>query len=318
MTTSLASFARGLLSEHASSDLDVLEKLAGKNVSGLHFFETLDEAKRAIQPEYPLFMLPVGDLHGDAIGLHLRPEDVEMGRTAVLCITEVGNIEVGGSIADTIRVRLAATEARNTEVFQQGLQTVSAALGADFYVPGRLGDLTSANADSVAGAHWPSAMYFVTEAIGRPAERKREIYEEGLEKVPGMLFLRAALAELDDAVGRTDSAAGHAAAGLDCYHHTAYTKDLAKFYALASKLLASAPSAFTPKHREQLTRRSDKERLLLITETFQAGDIARSAKLLCDLANDLGFYNQDPMPMMFRKQFERLGWNWALELLSLR
>ena len=57
---------------------------------------------------------------------------------------------------------------------------------------------------------------------------------------------------------------------------------------------------------------------MLVAETMHAGDFAWAAKLLCDLGDHFSFYNEEPMPTLFRKQFEKLGWTWALALLDQR
>lgn len=301
-----------------------LDRLAGLTICDTLFFPKLEACAEAYEPWMPIYYLPIGDLDGQSLAIHLRPYDRESQRLAFLrAADESSLVEVAESpralvLGALIRCEGWVNEEGELSDFDRGIETANSVFGTNFYKRGARGEFGSDESDRVLAAEvGPSAEYLLGEHLmADDSATGLRFLEQGISTGTRiMAFYRRAAEELHEE-GRSKEAAAHCNSGLQCYHHTSYTSDLSDFYELARELLVKHPEAFDEHATIDLGLEGDKERLTFIAEQYDHGDVEWATKLLCDMCHRMEDY--DSVLHLLRKHYEKLGWGWALKLCDLR
>lgn len=304
-------------------NLERLDRLARKELGNATFF-TLDEARAEIETWMPLYFLPIGTESGFYLGLHLRPSDVKEGRMAIAHIdTDGAMIEVAKSLEEYAFRAVAALEGAVNEMghldeFDESVALANEVFGSNFYEPGRHGDFGQGDLEKLmieVHGGTPYAYNLMAFLADEPAERLRWL-QQGIELGAESLHLYASAAEAHEELGDTVKEAAAVVRSLACYHHTAYLTDLDELRDMGRRLLGDLPDVFSDEARRDLTLVSDREWMELVMSLYQTGDVEEATKLLCDMSHE--FRDYDSVLEIFRKHYEKLGWDWALALCDLR
>jgi hypothetical protein len=305
-------------------DLDDLRRLEGRNFHELSLLSSIEECRAEMTPATPVYVLPVGAAAGFLIGLHLRPQDVAARRLAFVSIRDDASaIEFAPSprylvMLSLLRLEGAALQRGSTGRLDDAVRQSEEIFGKGFFVPGTHGDFVRSQAEEIALAELgpTPAGCLDAAAFAVDARERRERLREGIAADPGCMALRIRLA-LDYAVSGDDgTAATETVAALECYHHTAYGSDIDRIYDEGRALLQRVPHLFPEVARRDLLTTDEQDRMRWIIELYGNGDAELGAKLLSDMCHERADY--DSVLPLFRRHFERLGWDWALRLCDLR
>lgn len=308
----------------APAELSVLEQLCGRQVGSARFFSSLDDCLGAIVPWTPLYCLPIGEYGGFFVALHLRPSDIASGRMGVLSLNgDDAMIEIANSISHLAFLGIARQEGLvnkegPNESFDRALISVRDVFGDAFYRPGSFGDFGSEEAEGIAALRFGGTpSYYDTAAFFEDdTQEKLGLLLKGVQAEPRCMTLHIELAQLHAEQGDDHAAAGAVSRSLACYHHTAYGADLDEHYEFGQRLLSTLPELFSAEACRDLTTTDEKDRLSWVMELYQSNDVEAATKLLCDMSYERADY--DSVLPIFRKHFEKLGWDWALSLCNLR
>jgi hypothetical protein len=303
---------------------DAFERLGGHEVGGVRLFQTRDDCRQAIEPWMPIFFLPAGQATF-TVGIHLRPSDVAKNRLAFMTADDEGEmIEVASSLQSLVYRGLAESEGYTNETgkvpdwVKSSIAEANRVFGADFYQFGRHGKFKSPQTDRMLVDVLGGAAYGFWDLATSLDDPKKQldVYERGIAVEPGCLALYAGAVEALVALGDRRRAAEQFARSLACYHHTAYTTNLADYFELGRSLSKEFPDLFDDDARWVLSEQDPRNWARRAGELFKAGAVERADKVLNDMC--YGIRDYDGAVGAFRKHYERLGWKWALALCDLR
>jgi hypothetical protein len=309
-----------------SPDLQAIDQLAGEEFGNAIFYTDFDDCVAHIQPWMPIYFFPIGSESGFEIGIHLRPSDIASKRFAIIRALDEGSmIEVGLSLHHYIFRCLATYEGYVNEgdslpSFQASVSLANRIFGKDFYQPGSYGDFFSEEADEVASKIFGKSpfLYHETALFEDDVQNKFKILQEGIAAEPGCMVLYTDAAESYYKLDNYEQAAQMLVKSLKCFHHTAYSTDIEKYYEMNRALLQIVPEAFPEEAIRFLNIIDDRERVLFTGQPYKDGQLVEGAKRLCDLCHYLGNYNNNISFNALRKIYSELGWQWALALCDLR
>jgi hypothetical protein len=305
-------------------DLADFAKLEGCDLHELTLFNDIEDCKAVLRSSTPVYVLPVGGAAGFPIGLHLRPKDIAERRLAFVSIQdETTLIEFAGSprhlvTLSLLRMEGVAMETDDTEALDEAVRKCNEIFGPNFFVPGTHGTFAREDAEEIAADEFGPAPAYCFEAavFAEDRQERRRFLREGIEMEPGCMALHTKLAIDYAKTGDEQPAAIETAAALGCYHHTAYITNLDKLYAQGRALLDQYPDVFSEFDKKDLLMTDERDRLRWVIELYEAGEVELGTKLLCDMCHTLTDY--DSVLPIFRRHFEKLDWQWALELCNLR
>jgi hypothetical protein len=320
----LSGFLQQRLGFQRSKSLEALDRIAGQKFGEAAFYMDLDETRSNLRTWMPLFFLPVATVTFPT-GLHLRPSDVAAGRLAFIRSEDGPEfIEIAGSLEQLVYLALLGQEAygnyqdRVVPSFYDSVAKANRVFGEQFYEKGLHGRFLSDEVARVmieAFGGTSEAFDFIAVFAETPAEQFKW-YERGITIEPNCLHLYAgavkAMIELNDHRG----AAERFARSLDCYHHTAYSTDLAQYFELGRSLMKEFPDLFSEDARWALGEPDPRNWARRAGELFNAGEVERADKILNDMC--YGIRDYSGAIGAFRKHYEKLGWEWALALCELR
>jgi hypothetical protein len=221
-------------------------------------------------------------------------------------------------VLSLLRLEGEVQEGADTDRFDDALRQSQEVFGEEFFVPGTRGYFVRSQAEEIAAKEFgptPARCFRAALYAGDAQERRRSL-AEGIAVEPGCMALHIERA-LDYAESGDDRAAAAATvAALACYHHTAYGNDVDRIYDQGRALLQRVPHLFPEVARRDLLTTDEQDRMRWVIELYEGGDAELGAKLLSDMCHERADY--DSVLPIFRRHFERLGWDWALALCDLR
>lgn len=319
----IGDFLRGSLGYADGPALRALDKLAGRKFGLATFLADMEEARAALEPWMPIHYLPLGRWTDD-MGLHLRPQDVQQGRLAVVWAdADHTFVEIATSIEQLAHLLLLAEEGQANDLdfrppLEAALAEAARVFGTGFHRVGAYGSFRADAQWRMLIDHFGGSPYaFDLQAVMEDdPERMLEWYRRGIQSEPGCLLMHAGAAKASMALDRAQEAADHVARALACFHHTAYSTDLTEHFELGRSLLGRFRQSFPEDARWMLENEDPRKWVRRSGELFQGGQAQRAEKLLSDTCYGTGDY--DAAIPAFRKQYQALGWKWALALCDLR
>ncbi len=306
-------------------DLQALDKLAGKSVGDVKFYANAEDCVANIQPWMPIYFFPIGHEFGLEVGIHLRPSDINSGRLAIIrALTETDMIEVALSLPHYIFLCLANDEGHGYEdgktvsSFETSVTIANEVFGQDFYQPGSYGYFIPDEIQRISSNYFGKSPYFYhkTALFEDNLPNKLKILQAGIASEAGCMVLYTDLVEVYYELGNYEQAARMFVNSMKCLHHTAYSTDIEQYYEIGRTLIQSVPEAFPAEIVHYLNITDDREHMLFAMQPYKEGNVAETAKRLCDLCHLFGDYNT--IINEFQEMYSQLGYKWALALCSLR
>lgn len=302
--------------------LDVLAAMAGQAAGAARYFTTLEQAISALEPEDPLWFVPVGLVEpGRVVGIDARVEALAAGRVQMLERFGTGELVfTAASPAEHLRLHLAQAALRlrlggDRAAFAAQRALAEGVVGASLWSPGALD-----GAEDVFSWLWSQgdrAPYTASMLPEEDPAKVLEILDLSMESWPANAFLGYVAAanalKLDDLDRHAEYTARAARSPL----WTRFQVSLRDIDIDVRYTREDRPDLLSEAEAALLCAPGREPWLAATRAAMAAGDWLAAARLAVDCAQLSGL-DDALIHEVLRPIFTELGWRSALRLCELR